>query len=250
MNRSRALVQIRKAIAVLALLGLGALAVAPQQGASPLDPGLVVATRWLLVPLVPTIVGLVWEKPWSRWLALAGAVAVLPWAAFLTFGMPWGTSLMRQAALALGASLAVLLSLSGRTMFGRYEGRSATDWTGPRMGLVRWTIILNLASALELFVFVVAYRYAIDWHAAITAGLLAGQLVGVLLLARQKTAGLLLVAISCILFVPAGTYFVWAEARHTGEIYLFAALFLPGVLAGWACLFAFGRDVWRVLARG
>jgi hypothetical protein len=134
-------------------------------------------------------------------------------------------------------------------MFERYEGRAATDWTGPRMGLVRWTIILNLASALELFLFVVAYRYTIGWHAAIPAGLLAGLLAGVLLLARQKTAGLLLVTLSCILFVPAGTFFVWREARHGGEVYLFAALFLPGVLAGWACLVAFARDLWWVLTR-
>jgi hypothetical protein len=240
----------RKVIAILALLGLGGLAVTQQLGISPLDPGLVLATRWLLVPLGLTILGLALDKIWGRWLALAGAAAVIPWAAFLTFGMPPGALLTRQAALALAASLAVLLSLSGRAMVERFEGRGAADWTGPRMGLVRWTIILNLASALQLFLFLVAYRYTIGWHAVIPAGLLAALLAGVLLLARQKTVGLLLVALGCVLFVPAGTFFVWREARHTGEIYLFAALFLPGVLAGWACLSAFGRDLWWALTRG
>jgi hypothetical protein len=155
-----------------------------------------------------------------------------------------------QQTIALVASLVLLVSLSGRTMFGRYEGNAATDWRGPRMGLVRWTIILNLASALGLFLFVVIYRYAIQWHVAIPAALLAGLVIGVLLLARQKTAGLLLVAVSCILFVPAGTYFVWKEASDTGEMYVFAAAFLPGIIAGWACLFAFGKPLGRALRAG
>ena len=77
-----------------------------------------------------------------------------------------------------------------------------------------------------------------------------GLVVGVLLLGFQKTIGLLLVAVSCVLFVPAGTYFVWKEASYTGEVYLFAATFLPGVIAGWACLFAFGKPIWNALRAG
>ena len=100
----------------------------------------------------------------------------------LTFGLPRGAPL-RQQTIALLASLALLVSLSGRAMFERYEGNAATDWSGPRMGLVRWTIILNMASALGLFLFVVVYRYAIGWHVAIPAVLLAG------LLARRTAPG-------------------------------------------------------------
>jgi hypothetical protein len=239
----------RQTIAILALLSLVGLIVTLERGSYGVDPRLVVATRLLLIPLGLTILGLALEKFWSRWLALAGAIAVFPWALVLTFGLPRGAPLMQQT-IALVASLVLLVSLSGRAMFERYEGNSATDWNGPRMGLVRWTIILNLASALGLFLFVVVYRYAIEWHVAIPAVLLAGLVVGVLLLARQKTAGLLLVALSCVLFVPAGAFFVWKEASHTGEIYLFAAAFLPGIIAGWACLFAFGRPMWRVLRAG
>lgn len=236
----------RQTIAILALLSLGGLIVTLERGSYGVDPRLVLATRLLLAPLGLTVIGLVMEKVWSRWLALAGAIAVLPWAVVLTFGMPRGAPLVQQT-IALVASLLLLVSLPGRAMFERYEGNAATDWSGPGMGLVRWTIILNMASALGLVLFVVVYRYAIEWHVAIPAVLLGGLAVGVLLLARQMTAGLLLVAVSCILFVPAGAFFVWKEASHTGEIYLFAAAFLPGIIAGWACLVAFGGPMWRAL---
>jgi len=76
---------------------------------------------------------------------------------------------------------------------------------------------------------------------------ISGILTGVLLLASQKTSGLILVALSCVLFVPGGAYFVWQEASHTGEMYLFAAAFLPGIISGWACVFAFGKPMWAVL---
>jgi hypothetical protein len=198
------------------------------------------------MPLGLTIIGLALGQFWSRWLALAGALAVLPWACVLTFGLPRGAPRLQQT-IALIASVVLLVSLSGRAMFERYEGNAARDWGGPRMGLVRWTIILNMASALGLYLFVVVYRYAIGWHVAIPAVLLAALLLGVLLLAKQKTGGLLLVVLSCMLFVPAGTFIVWQEASYTGEIYLFAAAFLPGIIAGWVCLFAFGRPVWRAL---
>jgi hypothetical protein len=219
------------------------------RGAYGVDPRLLVVTRILLVPLAATMVGLTLERVWSRWLALAAALAVLPWAAVLTFGLPRGAPLLQQS-LALAASLLLLLSLSGQAVFDRYEGQARMNWRGPRLGLVRWTVILNLASVLSLFLFVGLYRYAVQWHLAIPLGLFLALLAGVLLLAFQKTAGMLLVALACILFVPAGAYFVWREARYTGEMYLFAVCFLPGIVAGWACLFAFGGPIWRTLRAG
>ncbi len=240
------MVLIRKIVAILALAALGGLIVTLERGSYGVNPRLVVVTRVLLLPLVLTMIGLALEKTWSRWLALAGAVAVLPWAIVLTFGLPSGAPLMQQT-IALVASLLLLVSLPGRAMFERYEGKARMDWSGPRMGLVRWTIILNIASVLGLFLFVGLYRYAIEWHMAIPVVLLCGLVVGVLLLAFQKTIGLLLVGVGCVLFVPAGTYFVWKEASYTGEVYLFAASFLPGVIAGWACLFAFGEPIWKAL---
>lgn len=243
------MILLRKTVAILALLALGGLVLTLERGAYGVNPRLVVATELLLIPLAVTIVGLAAEKYWSRWLALAGALAVLPWAFVLTFGLPAGAPL-RQQTVALIASVLLLVSLPGRAMFERYEGRAATDWTGTRMWLVRWTIILNIASALGLFLFVVMYRYAIEWHIAIPTVLLTGLLVGVLLLASQKTVGLILVALSCVFFVPAGVFFVWQEASHTGDVYLFAVAFLPGVIAGWACLFAFGKPICAALRAG
>jgi hypothetical protein len=240
---------LRKVLAILALVALGGLIVTLERGAYGVDPRLVFATRLLLVPLGVTIAGLALGRYWSRWLALAGAFAVLPWAVVLTFGLPSGAPLGQQT-IALVASFVLLASLLGRTMFDHCEGRSGRDWSGPRMGLVRWTIILNIASALGLFLFVAVYRYAIEWHVVIPAVLLAGLLAGVLLLARQKTLGLLLVAVCSVLFVPAGTFFVWKEASHTGEVYVFAAAFVPGIAAGWACLFAFGKPLWQALRTG
>ena len=240
------MIMLRKTLAISALLALGGLILTLERGAYGVNPRLVLATGLLLIPLGATIVGLAVEKYWSRWLALAGAFAVLPWAFVLTFGLPAGAPLGQQT-VALVASVLLLVSLPGRAMFERYEGKAATDWSGPRMGLVRWTIILNIASVLGLFLFVVMYRSSIEWHLAIPAVLLSGILTGVLLLASQKTSGLILVALSCVLFVPGGAYFVWQEASHTGEMYLFAAAFLPGIISGWACVFAFGKPMWAVL---
>ena len=132
-------------------------------------------------------------------------------------------------------------------MFECYEGRTETDWSGPRMGLVRWTIILNIASAVALFLFVAVYRYAVEWYVTFPALLLAALMVGVLLLARQKTLGLVLVALGCVLFVPAAVLFVWRESSYAGGVRIFAVSFMPGVLAGWACLLTFGGPVWRAL---
>jgi len=243
------MVLLRKILAILALAAFGGLILTLERGSYGVNPRLVVVTTALLVPLGITMIGLALEKVWSRWLAIAAAVAVLPWAVVLTFGLPGGAPLMQQT-IALVAALVLLVSLPGRAMFDRYEGASNMDWTGRRMTLVRWTIILNLASVLGLILFVGLYRYAIEWHVMIPAVLLMGLLAGVALLGFQKTIGLLLVAVSCVLFVPGGTYFVWKEASHTGEIYLFAASFLPGVIAGWACLFVFGKPIWRTLRWG
>ena len=115
------------------------------------------------------------------------------------------------------------------------------------MALVRWTIICNMASVLGLYLFAVAYNYAVGWHVLIPASLLLGLLLAVLLLAHQKTGGVLQLAACCVLFVPSGSYFVWTEARYAGEAILFAVLFLPGVLTSWAVLLSFSRPMWRFL---
>ena len=84
------------------------------------------------------------------------------------------------------------------------------------MTLVRWTIVFNIASVLALYAFVAAYDYRIDWHLAIPASLLIGLLVGVILLAHQRTIGLLLIALCCVCFVPAARRW-WTSSRATSS---------------------------------
>lgn len=242
---------LRKTLAVAALIVFAALIVT----SNPRDPHggyarLSVAMWLLLVPLAVTILGIIRQAYWGRWLALAAGVAVLPWASAVLIGPRYGMPVERPM-LALGAALLLLSSLLGRSMFERYEARArSADWSAKRMALVRWTIVFNIASVLALYVFVAAYDYRIDWHLAIPASLLIGLLIGVVLLAHQRTIGLLLVALCCVLFVPAGSYFVWQEASYAAEAILFAAIFLPGVLCGWATLLAFSKAIWRYLRFG
>jgi hypothetical protein len=236
---------LRKLIAVAGLAVLGALILAAGWGDGALGDSsrLTRALVPLLVPLAVTVLAVVRESPWGRWLGLAAGIVVLPWAAAFLVAPSVGTPIVRPA-VALAAAAALLVSLSGRAMFERYEGRATgVDWRGPRMTLVRWTVICNLASVLALYGFTAAYEPRVAWRLAIPGALLLGLLPGLLLLARQRTAGLLLVAISCVGFVPAGWYFVWREAGSLGEAVLFGVVFLPGVLTAWASLIAFGRPI-------
>lgn len=245
------MIGLRKTLAVVALIVLGGLIVT----ANPKAPHggydrLAVAMWVLLVPLLITIGGIIREAYWARWLALAAGVAVLPWATAVLIGHLYGLPVLPPT-LAAGASLLLLSTLTGRRMFERYEaGASAADWSARRMALVRWTIVFNIASVLGLYIFVAAYEYRIDWHLAIPASLLIGLLIGVGLLAHQRTIGLLLVAFCCVCFVPAGAYFVWQEASYAGEAVLFAVIFLPGVVSGWATFLAFSPAIWRYLRFG
>ncbi len=244
------LMRLRTSIAVAAMAALGALIVWSGPAGDPMGNDRFIAAMWvLLAPLLATIVGLIRGVYWSRWLAIAAGLAVLPWAA--AFALTPGPGIpMVRATIALTASLLLITALLGRSMFDRFEGRArGTDWSGRRMTLVRWTIICNLASILALYLFVSVYQARVAWHFLIPATLLAGLVFGVLALAHGRTAGLLGVALCCILFVPAGGYFVSQEARYGGEAILFVLIFAPGVLTGWASLFAFGGPIRDYLRR-
>lgn len=242
------MVRARKAIAVAALAALGGLIVTTGlRGPGGTYERGAVAMWALLLPLAITMGGLAGNRYWARWLAIAAGIAVLPWAAAFTFGPRYGLPVTRPL-VALIASLLLIGGASGAVMFDHYEGRaSGMDWRGPRMSIVRWTVICNVASALGLYVFVAAYDYQMRWHHALLASLLLGLGTGVVLLAHQRTIGLLVVALCCVLFVPAGAEFVLTEASDAGETILFAVIFAPGVLTGWASLFAFSKPLWRAL---
>ncbi|MBT8462268.1 MAG: hypothetical protein KJO44_07055 [Gemmatimonadetes bacterium] len=244
--------RLRSVIAVAALVALGALALrfAPRSGVGP--PGserLGIAILLLLLPLAWATVGLVLRRAAGRWIGLAVGIAVMPWATAFVVGPTYGAPTW-PAWVALAASLTLLLSLTGRRMFEAHEGRLDVDWSGPRMGILRWTIIFNAASALALYLFVMAYDA--DFGGFVTVGiwLLLGLLLGVWLLAHQKTFGLLILAACCVAFIPLGTVFLRREAGSPEEAWLLVAVFLPGVLMGWASLVAFGRPMLRFLRSG
>jgi hypothetical protein len=215
--------------------GLIVRAVAP---GSPLTQGRFETAMWLLlVPLGFTTLAVARDRAWGRWLALGAAVAVLPWAAVLT-----ATPAMDSGppAAALFACLVLLISLTGRSTAEHFEGPD-------RIPLISWTIICNVASILVLYLFVAAYDYGVGWHAGITGTLLLVLLLGILRLAAGKTVGIIVVALSCVLLLPAGSYFVASEAAHAGEAFLLAAVFLPGILTAAACIAMFGRPIWQML---
>ena len=237
--------RIRTGLAVLALLTLGAMAVhlTPAPGTGP--PGnerLGIAFLLLLLPLAWALVALLLRRPAGRWLGLAVGVAVLPWATAFTLAPGYGTAIWPGRA-ALAAALILLFSLSGRSMFDAYEARQAVDWSGFRMGLLRWTLVFNTASAFSLYLFVMAYDATLGGFVAVGAWLLLGLIAGVWLLAHQKTIGLLILAGCCIAFIPLGLLFMASEAHSPEEAWLLVAIFLPGVLMGWASLIAFARPM-------
>jgi hypothetical protein len=236
--------RLRSALAVFALatLGMLVLLLAPRAGDGP--PGserLGIAIFLMLLPLGWALVGLVLRRPAGRWLGLAVGIAVLP---------PSYGAATWPGRVALAASITLLLALTGRGMFEAHEGRLEVDWSGVRMGVLRWTIIFNAASAFALYLFVMAYDANLGGFVAVGAWLLLGLVLGVWLLAHQKTIGLLILATCCVAFLPLGIMFMEREAHSPEEAWLLVAVFLPGVVMGWASLVAFGRPMLRFLRSG
>jgi hypothetical protein len=244
--------EIRRFLAVVALVALGCLALlltTRSTGGPPGGERLGFAIVLLLLPLGWAIVGLLMRRAAGRWLGLAVGIAVLPWAAAFVLGPSYGKPTWPQW-VAMAASLTLLVALTGRTMFEAHEGRSEVDWSGARMGLLRWTLVFNTASAFSLFLFVMAYDADFGSFLALGAWLLLGLVLGVWLLAHQKTVGLLVLAFCCVAYLPLGALFLSREPHSTPEAWLLVAVFLPGVLTGWASLIAFGRPLLRFLRSG
>lgn len=244
--------RLRSALAVVALATLGVLALLLTPSAGDGSPGserLGIAILLMLLPVVWALVGLVLRRPAGRWLGLAVGIAVLPWATAFTLGPSYGTPTW-PGRVALAASLTLLVTLTGRAMFEAHEGRQKVDWSGFRMGLLRWTLVFNAASAFSLYLFVMAYDADLGGFVAVGAVLLLGLVLGVWLLAHQKTFGLLILAACCLAFLPLGILFLTSESHSLAEAWLLVAVFLPGVLMGWASLVAFGRPMLRFLRTG
>lgn len=240
------MIMLRKSGAVAALLLLATLIVTTVER-GPLGADAFAIAMWLLLaPLGLSAIGLIREKPAARWLAMGGAVAVIPWSSVLvaTPGFPRGAP-----EVALGASIGLLVCLGGRTMGARYTPSRLREADSRRRSLIGATIVCNIASILVLYLFVAAYDFRVGWYAGATAVLLIGLLASVLALARGKTAGVLGVVIGCLFLIPSATVFVAHEAAHAGEGLLLMGVLLPGILTSLACAIAFGGPIWRY-ARG
>lgn len=250
------MIRFRKALAIAGLLSLAWLIVRLVPASLVTIPVPVdrfaIAMWFLLAPLLLTAVGVVLESRWARFVGLAAAVAVAPWALVLTVapeGLPTGPQ-----AIALAGSIAIAAGLLGPRMASRYEGRElahGASRTGARASkrrtLVTWTIICNLAALITLYTFVAAYDYRVGWHHGAAVAVLAGMLGGVALLGRDRAIGIPLIALCCAVLAPGVVWFAAKEAAHAGESILLVLAFLPAVVTGSACAVAFGGPVLRLL---
>jgi hypothetical protein len=187
------------------------------------------------------------------------------WGRMVPFAWSASVSLVTVMAVVSGADLAgwflaggllLMGCVAGRQMFERYEGQAPAplDWRQPGMGLVRIALVANLHAFLVAVTIVPMLRFTqscifegFDTSPlmAVCLAMTAILLVGVVLLARQRTAGLLLVAVSAV-----GLPLVLLTRRSHGESPLILALLLaPGILCGWLALGRFLPGMVRLLRR-
>jgi hypothetical protein len=184
--------------------------------------------------------GLALRRWWGRWLGLAAGVT----------GTLYGGLAVASASLhhdytfmllAVPGPL-LLACLSGRAMFERFDqpaGRT-NDW---RARLVRWAVITNLASLVTLGL--IAYA-AYDMRGfsdrvpnfPLMFGTVGVVIVGVLLLARGKTAGLL----AAVLGIVAQVLMLFTLRRPAGLL-----LLGPGLTLAAASVVAYAAPMWRFL---
>jgi hypothetical protein len=258
---SRMLFRTRRLVAVLVMATSVALTIAALSslGVNLQRSGVLAVGAALLVGTV----ALAWEAWWGRLLPLAWSVCLMILGVLgVADHTDWGPAF-------LGAGVLLSLSLTGKEMFARFEGKAPPplDWTGPGMRLVRATVVASLSAFLggvALAPAILAWnpqpRPHPDWHpgnlpmepAPDPTGLLVVcvvltvlLLIGVILLARQRTAGLLLVGVAA-LGVPVALV-VNPDVLRAGGFLIFAAVFGPALLCGWISLGRFVPGMVRLL---
>jgi len=241
----------RKVVAVALMAGSAGRLVALISGSrfGTDEAGLVAVAVVLVVGTVALAIG-AW---WARLLALAwgGSAAIMA-------GVALASDVPSMLPYLVGA-LVLLGCLAGKAMFDRYEGTAPPpiDWTQPGMGVVRAAVVTNLcgflggvAFAPALFAFQSGRGYlhqpthSPDPTALLAIGLTlaATMLVGVVLLAKQRTAGLLVVVLAAVGLPLA--LISNPGALDGGAAPVFAGLFGPGILCGWIAL---GRYLPRMI---
>jgi hypothetical protein len=210
-------------------------------------------SQWSLpiaLVLVGTILGLVARSGWARWVGLAAGVTTTIIAGFLLLftNVP---SLNQPRMLAFFLGPVLLLSLSGRRMFAAFEGKdgSADD---ARRKVVRWAVVTNIASlAALLFENILFVRElakpAFTGSVVLSVSAMAALLLGVVLLARGKTAGLLVLAGGCVALVTS-LFQVPAMGPDTNPaLIMLVASVAPGLIFGLLAAAIYARPIWRFL---
>ncbi|HXU83725.1 MAG TPA: hypothetical protein VN914_20165 [Polyangia bacterium] len=247
------LFRIRKLLAVflMAVSGGGIVALLSRDGLDRGSIGFIGIIAALAVGTLALARGVWWGRllpmGWSLAVAMVSSVAAADGAPF-ALHMLAGAVLLRAC-------------LAGREMFSRYEGAAPPpmDWTRRGMRLVRVAVEANLCAFLGAVAFAPdIYRFSSSRFPAVAGldptvllvgclAMTAVMLVGVILLARLRTAGLLLVAVAAvgIPLIVLGNRDVLAGRGG----YMMAAVFGPGLVCGWLALFRFLPGMVRLLRR-
>jgi hypothetical protein len=213
---------------------------------------------FLLALALAATLGLARRWWWARMLGTSLAISVLFPA--VQSSLEWGARFDSLVQMAWAG--AVLASLRGRAFLSLYEGQRAAgvDWSARGMWAVWWAIVLNGATLVEVSTLLIgAWQEAsgcfgrlawIDhyppayWPAVALAGLL---LVGLMLLARQRTAGLLLTAVVSVAFPVVLLLYLRSVPHQQPASIVVPAV--PGLLAAWLSIGFWVKPMFRLLRR-
>ena len=237
MAEARSSGAVRTAIAILTLCGTAA-AVAILECSSTSRP------NWLAVVIVAALLvvpagGLALRRWWGRWLGLAAGVTGTLYAVLLSIRHSDGAMM----AFAIPGPL-LLASLTGRAMFDRFD-RPAGISDDYRTRVVRWAVITNVASLVTLTLLSYATYQMRGFYERVSNDLVIFAtapvvIVGVLLLARGKTAGLIAAVAGIV------TQVLMLLTWHQGRATLFVLLG-PGLLLAGASVIVYAAPIWRFL---
>jgi hypothetical protein len=162
----------------------------------------------------------------------------------------------------LAGAILLRVCVAGNAMFAGYEGQAPPplDWTRPGMRLVRAAVTANLGAFLGGVTYLLGmfdeptvtccgglpcpYRHHFPTVPfCVCLAMTALMLVGVVLLARQRTAGLLPAAVSAVV-VPAVLIANHNVLGREGVL-----IFGPGIVCGWLALGRFLPAMARFLRR-
>ncbi len=249
------LYRVQKAVALLLMAGsaVGLLVLFLWRGPSLASSGLLAVVATLVLGTVGFARGAWWGRlvpvAWSTTVAVLSVVAL--------------TRNVSGFVGVLAGAILLRVCVAGNAMFAGYEGQAPPplDWTRPGMRLVRAAVTANLGAFLGGVTYLLAmfdepvrtvtccggmacpHLHFPTVPFCVCLAMTALMLVGVVLLARQRTAGLLPAAVSAVV-VP-----VVLIANHNVLGSEGVLIFGPGIVCGWLALGRFLPAMARFLRR-